>query len=183
MGSVLKRLGEMGRQEEHTVKCFDFFGLICCFLGVGLEGVGLEKGGCGLGGRGSTTKSTIWMDGRTMGRFRRSGRHAGASPKLLGNAATFRERRRGSKGGKGEAMPAVERLGRASPPLSVWLGAAAPEEIKKCPGVLVLVLEEEEVDVDSEKDESEKVLFERAKNSSERAVETKKNKRAIFSFF
>ncbi|KAI9547316.1 hypothetical protein NQZ68_018539 [Dissostichus eleginoides] len=91
------------------------------------------------------------------------------------------KKERGSKGGKGEAMPAVERLGRASPPLSAWLGAAAPEEIKKCPGVVVLVLEEE-VDLDSEKDESEKVLLERPKNSSERAVETKKTT-SDFLFF
>ena len=94
------------------------------------------------------------------------------------------KKERGSKGGKGEAMPAVERLGRASPPLSVWLGAAAPEEIKKCPGVVVLVLEEEEVDLDSEKDESEKVLFERPKNSSEKELwKPRKQQQAIFSFF
>lgn len=34
-------------------------------------------------------------------------------------------------------MPAVVRLGTAEPPLSLWLGAAPPEEIKKCPGVVV----------------------------------------------
>lgn len=34
-------------------------------------------------------------------------------------------------------MPAVVRLGTAEPPLSLWLGAAAPEEIKKYPGVVV----------------------------------------------
>ena len=38
-------------------------------------------------------------------------------------------------------MPAVGRLGRASPSLSVWLGAAAPEEIKKCPGVVMVVVD------------------------------------------
>lgn len=53
--------------------------------------------------------------------FRQSGRHAGASPKLLGNAATIEsdEERASEQGGKEKAMPAVERLGRASPPLSV----------------------------------------------------------------
>lgn len=36
---------------------------------------------------------------------------------------------------KGQAMPAVERLGWASPPLSVWLRAA--EEIKKWRAMVV----------------------------------------------
>ncbi|KAK5852630.1 hypothetical protein PBY51_006482 [Eleginops maclovinus] len=89
-------------------------------------------------------------------------RRQGFSGTLPHSRETKKER--GSKGGKGEAMPAVERLGRASPPLSVWLGAAAPEEIKKCPGVVVLVLEEEVVVdwdklcLNSEKDGREKEL-------------------------
>jgi len=35
-------------------------------------------------------------------------------------------------------MPAEERLGRASPPLSVWFRAAAPEEIKNGPDVVLV---------------------------------------------
>lgn len=49
--------------------------------------------------------------------FRRSGRLAGASPKLLGNAAHNRERRRKSKGAEreGKAMPAVEETWQGFP--------------------------------------------------------------------
>lgn len=112
-----------------------------------------------------------WMDG-----FRRSGRQAGPSPKLLGNAATIDrdEERAREQRGKEKAMPAVERLGRASPPLSVWLRAAAPEEIKKCPGVVVVVLlDGDNICLGSEK-KREKKYFEKTENSaSERAMETK----------
>lgn len=58
-------------------------------------------------------------------------------------------------------MPAVGGLGRASPPLSVWLRAAAPEEIKKWPGVVVEVVEVVDGDercLGSEKTREEKVL-------------------------
>lgn len=78
-----------------------------------------------------------------MGRFRRNGRLAGGSPKLLGNAATMERgeesawEQRG-KEKKTKPMPAVERLGRASSLLSACFGAAAPEEIKKRPGSVVL---------------------------------------------
>lgn len=37
-------------------------------------------------------------------------------------------------------MPGVVGLGRVSPPLSAWLGAAAPEEMKKSPGLVVEVV-------------------------------------------
>ena len=105
------------------------------------------EGGSGSGGvrrAGVHRKRTVWdgWDGWMDG-FRQSGRQAGPSPKLLGNAATIDrdEERAREQRGKEKAMPAVERLGRASPPLSVWLRAAAPEEIKKCPGVVVVVLD------------------------------------------
>lgn len=38
-------------------------------------------------------------------------------------------------------MLAVERLGRASFLLSVWFKAAAPEEIRKRPGMVVVVVD------------------------------------------
>lgn len=87
-------------------------------------------GAKGLGGRGSAAKR---RSGRT-GRFRRHGRLAGASPTLLGN----RRKHEGVEG-KEKPMPAVERLGRASFLLSVWFRAAAPEEIRKRPGMVVVV--------------------------------------------
>ncbi|KAG7234613.1 hypothetical protein INR49_004453 [Caranx melampygus] len=64
-----------------------------------------------------------------------------------------RERRRKSEeqGGEEKAMPGVERLGRASSPLSVWLKAAAPEEIKKCPGMVVVPVDGDELCLASEK--------------------------------
>lgn len=104
------------------------------------------------------------VDGWTEG-FRRCGRHAGAPPKLLGNAATVGgdgERRR--ERSKGHAMPAVEGLGRASPPLSVWLRAAAPEEIKKWPGMAVEAVEAvdgDELCLGSEKTRDRKSTFKR----------------------
>lgn len=110
--------------------------------------------------------------------FRQRGRHAGASPKLLGNAATIEsdEERASEQGGKEKAMPAVERLGRASPPLSVWLRAAAPEEIKKCPGLVVVVVYGDELCPCSEKDERGRSTANGLKTSEEAT------KQAIFSF-
>lgn len=60
-----------------------------------------------------------WMEG--LGLY---GRPAGVAPDLLGNDATSRGDRRedrGSSESRGRALPAVGRLGRASPPLFVWL--------------------------------------------------------------
>lgn len=76
-------------------------------------------------------------------------------------------------GRKGQAMPAVGRLGRASPSLSVWLGAAAPEEIKKCPGVVV---DGDGLCLGSGKTRGEKKYF----RATERTMESKNSTRDFF---
>lgn len=59
---------------------------------------------------------------------------------LVGNAATSRgdgKKERGSSESGGRALPAVGRLGRASPPLFVWLGVCgARGNQEKRPAVL-----------------------------------------------
>lgn len=57
-----------------------------------------------------------------------------------GTLPTTERDEEGAREQRGKEKPCLQwrRLGRASPPLSVWLGAAAPEEIKKHPGVVVV---------------------------------------------
>lgn len=122
------------------------------------------------------------MDGRVQTAWQTCWSVAKASRERCHN----RERRRKSEGAEreGKAMPAVERLGRASLPLSVWLRAAAPEEIKKCPGVVVVaaVVDGDKLCLGSEKT-IEKKYFQTSENSaSERAMETKKTNNR-FSLF
>ncbi|MEQ2230670.1 hypothetical protein ILYODFUR_031843 [Ilyodon furcidens] len=99
-----------------------------------------------------------------MGRFRRNGRLAGASPKLLGNTATVErgaKKAQGSRGERKKPMPAVERLGRASFLLSVWFRAAAPEEIRKRPGMVVVVVDRDNFSVCDENKTTEKTYLDR----------------------
>ena len=85
-------------------------------------------------------------------------------------------------------MLGVERLGRASSPLSACLGAAAPEEIKKCPGTVVVVVVLVVVDGDklclaSEKTRGRKSTSNRLKTLPlERVWKLKKNKTSDFLF-
>lgn len=115
-----------------------------------------------MGAGGSTAKGRYgWMGGRVQTEWQTCWSAAKASRERCHN----RGRRRKTEGAerKGQAMPAVERLGRVSPPLSVWLRAAAPEEIKKCPGVVVVVVvvDWDELCFGSEKTGERKSTFER----------------------
>lgn len=77
-------------------------------------------------------------------------------------------------------MPAVERLGRTSFPLSVWLRDAAPEEIKKRPGMVVVkvVVDGDKLCIGFKKT-GEKKYFQRTE-ASLRSMEIR-NKQALFS--
>lgn len=90
------------------------------------------------------------------------------------------EERAREQRGKEKAMPAVERLGRTFLPLSVWLRDAAPEEIKKRPGMVVVkvVVDGDKLCIGFKKT-GEKKYFQRTE-ASLRSMEIR-NKQALFS--
>lgn len=148
----------------------------------GMEDVGVERGVRGAGVHcekddrdGCMGFRQEWQTCWSIAKASRERRHD--------RERETKEKSEGAQSGEREkAVPGVERLGRASPPLSVWLGAAAPEEIKKCPGMVVVVVlvvvDGDKLCLASEKDEGEKKYFRRTENSaSERAVEITKKKR------
>lgn len=138
----------------------------------------------GWGWRGPAPKMMIGMDGTVQTEWQTCWSVAKASRERCHD----RERRRKSEGAErnGEAMPAVERLGRASPPLSVWLRAAAPEEIKKWPGVAaaaVALVDGDKLCLGSGKDEGEKKFFQTSENlASEKGYGNQKTKTSDFLF-
>lgn len=120
--------------------------------------------------------------------FRRRGRQAGAAPELLGSAGTMEgaedgARERGAEQKRGEAMPAEERLGRASPPLSGWLAAAAPEEINTSPDVVELEVDGNELCLDSPTLKGRKRRREKVLSGSRRGRKPPKQNKGFCLFF
>lgn len=119
--------------------------------------VGVE----GFGGRWSSAKGRLrWIVEGFRGGWKAGWSIAKAPQERCHTGEGLRKSEQAES--KGKAMPAAEGLGTSSPPLSVWLRAAAPEEIKKCPGVLAVMSDRDQLGCGAEKTR-EKVLSKRLK--------------------